>query len=81
MRCKSFLLLCKPHLLESDHPLQEYPWPPGKAPWSLEMGGAGIPPDGARENWGKNAYRDTLLEQAKPEVKEERERQERPAKR
>lgn len=45
------------------------------------MGGAGIPPDGARENWGKNAYRDTLLEQAKPEVKEERERQERPAKR
>ena len=35
--------------------LQEYPWPAGKAPWSVERGGTGIPPDRARENWGKNA--------------------------
>ena len=34
---------------------QEYPWPSGKAPWSVERGGTGIPPDRARENWGKNA--------------------------
>ena len=34
---------------------QEYPWPAGKAPWSVERGGTGIPPDRARENWGKNA--------------------------
>jgi len=35
---------------------EEYPWPPGKAPWALERGGTGIPPDGARENWGKNQH-------------------------
>jgi len=35
---------------------EEYPWPPGKAPWALERGGTGIPPDGARENWGKNKH-------------------------
>ena len=40
--------------------VQEYPWPPGKAPWSVEMGGTGFPPDGARENWGKNTFKDTL---------------------
>lgn len=34
---------------------EEYPWPAGKAPWSVERGGTGIPPDRARENWGKNA--------------------------
>ena len=33
---------------------QEYPWPSGKAPWSIERGGTGIPPDRARENWGRN---------------------------
>ena len=33
---------------------EEYPWPTGKAPWSVERGGTGIPPDRARENWGKN---------------------------
>ena len=33
---------------------QEYPWPTGKAPWSVERGGTGIPPDRARENWGRN---------------------------
>lgn len=33
---------------------EEYPWPAGKAPWSIERGGTGIPPDRARENWGKN---------------------------
>ena len=33
---------------------QEYPWPSGKAPWSVERGGTGIPPDRARENWGRN---------------------------
>jgi len=35
---------------------EEYPWPPGKAPWATERGGTGIPPDGARENWGKNQH-------------------------
>eukprot|EP00092_Neocalanus_flemingeri_P015622 GFUD01016910.1.p1 GENE.GFUD01016910.1~~GFUD01016910.1.p1 ORF type:complete len:552 (+),score=129.19 GFUD01016910.1:89-1744(+) len=35
---------------------EEYPWPPGKAPWALERGGTGTPPDGARENWGKNKH-------------------------
>ena len=35
-------------------PPQEYPWPAGKAPWSVERGGTGIPPDRARENWGRN---------------------------
>jgi len=35
---------------------EEYPWPPGKAPWASERGGTGIPPDGARENWGKNKH-------------------------
>ena len=34
---------------------EEYPWPAGKAPWSVERGGTGIPPDRARENWGQNA--------------------------
>ena len=33
---------------------EEYPWPAGKAPWSVERGGTGIPPDRARENWGKH---------------------------
>ena len=47
--------------------MQEYPWPPGKAPWAVERGGTGIPPDGARENWGKNKhYR--LEEDVKPVV-------------
>jgi len=33
---------------------EEYPWPPGKAPWAVEKGGSGVAPDRARENWGKN---------------------------
>jgi len=33
---------------------EEYPWPTGKAPWSIEKGGTGVPPDAARENYGKN---------------------------
>jgi hypothetical protein len=32
---------------------EEYPWPPGKAPWAVERGGTGIPPDGARDNFDK----------------------------
>jgi len=35
---------------------EEYPWPPGKAPWAVERGGSGIPPDGARDNYGKNSH-------------------------
>ena len=35
-------------------PPQEYPWPAGKAPWSVERGGTGIAPDRARENWDRN---------------------------
>lgn len=35
---------------------EEYPWPPGKAPWAVERGGSGIPPDGARDNFGKNSH-------------------------
>ena len=50
------LLLLKSHYIFS----QEYPWPPGKAPWSIENGGTGIPPDGARENYSKNSFKDTL---------------------
>merc|ERR1719509_9571 len=33
---------------------EEYPWPPGKAPWSIEKGGTGVAPDNAR-NWSKNS--------------------------
>ena len=43
---------------------QEYPWPTGKAPWSVERGGTGIPPDRARENWGRNRS----FEEQKPVV-------------
>ena len=32
----------------------DYPWPVGKAPWSVERGGSGVPPDRAPENFGKN---------------------------
>eukprot|EP00092_Neocalanus_flemingeri_P031562 GFUD01034273.1.p1 GENE.GFUD01034273.1~~GFUD01034273.1.p1 ORF type:complete len:411 (+),score=130.26 GFUD01034273.1:51-1283(+) len=35
---------------------EKYPWPPGKAPWTVERGGTGIPPDGARDNFGKNGH-------------------------
>merc|ERR1719309_215797 len=37
--------------IESD---TEYPWPPGKAPWSIEQGGTGVPPMEAKENAGRN---------------------------
>jgi len=47
---------------------EEYPWPPGKAPWALERGGTGIPPDGARENWGKNKHFGQGDEDVKPVV-------------
>merc|ERR1719430_3036479 len=46
---------------------EEYPWPPGKAPWSIENGGTGIPPDGARENYSKNQFKDTLRDEIKKE--------------
>jgi len=36
---------------ESD---EEYPWPPGKAPWSIERGGSGVAPKNAKENYGRN---------------------------
>ena len=36
---------------------EEFPWPPGKDPWSTERGGTGIAPDNARENWGKDSRR------------------------
>ena len=49
------------------HSFQEYPWPPGKAPWSIENGGTGIPPDGARENYSKNRFKDTLRDDIKKE--------------
>jgi len=45
---------------------EEYPWPTGKAPWSVERGGTGIPPDRARENWGRN----NECEDVKPTVVE-----------
>eukprot|EP00092_Neocalanus_flemingeri_P035951 GFUD01039144.1.p1 GENE.GFUD01039144.1~~GFUD01039144.1.p1 ORF type:complete len:123 (+),score=41.85 GFUD01039144.1:1-369(+) len=35
---------------------ESYPWPPGKAPRTVERGGSGTPPDRARENFGKNSY-------------------------
>ena len=31
---------------------EQYPWQQGKAPWSVEMGGNGVAPSNARENWG-----------------------------
>merc|ERR1719427_893801 len=34
---------------------EKYPWPPGKAPWTVERGGTGIPPDGAMDNFGKRS--------------------------
>ena len=36
---------------------EDYPWPPSKAPWAVELGGTGIPPSGARENFGKNKFK------------------------
>jgi len=38
---------------------EDYPWPPSKAPWAVEKGGTGIPPTGARENFGKNKFKPT----------------------
>jgi len=38
---------------------EDYPWPPSKAPWAVEKGGTGIPPTGARENYGKNKFKAT----------------------
>jgi len=35
---------------------EEYPWPPGKAPWSIEQGGTGVAPERAKENAGKNNH-------------------------
>jgi len=37
---------------------EDYPWPPSKAPWAVEQGGTGIPPTGARENFG-NKFKPT----------------------
>merc|ERR1719309_28354 len=31
-----------------------YPWPSGKAPWSIEKGGTGLPPEDSKENFGRN---------------------------
>ena len=39
-----------------------YPWPAGKAPWSIENGGSGIPPHNAKENFGMNKFNGTLTE-------------------
>ena len=36
---------------------EDYPWPPSKAPWAVEKGGTGIPPCGARENFGNNKFK------------------------
>jgi len=47
---------------------EEYPWPPGKAPWSVEKGGTGIAPDNARENWGKNRIVKTEIEMEEEEM-------------
>ena len=49
---------------------EDYPWPPGKAPWVVERGGSGIPPDGARDNFGKNNHgaQQTLHEEKLPSV-------------
>jgi len=35
---------------------EEYHWPPGKAPWAVEKGGSGIPPDGARDYSGHKKH-------------------------
>ena len=44
---------------------ESYPWPPGKAPWSLEKGGTGKSPDGAITNFGMNKYTESLRENAR----------------
>eukprot|EP00092_Neocalanus_flemingeri_P106558 GFUD01136726.1.p1 GENE.GFUD01136726.1~~GFUD01136726.1.p1 ORF type:complete len:310 (-),score=101.96 GFUD01136726.1:42-899(-) len=48
---------------------EKYPWPPGKAPWTVERGGTGIPPDGARDNFGKNRH-GAQAEQERPRCAE-----------
>merc|ERR1711915_667519 len=45
--------LSKIKTIRSDN---QYPWPTGKAPWSKEKGGTGVPPDEARENYGNKAF-------------------------
>ena len=43
-------------LILTRHSDEEYPWPPAKAPWARERGGSGIPPAGARENYGNKKH-------------------------
>eukprot|EP00092_Neocalanus_flemingeri_P031563 GFUD01034274.1.p1 GENE.GFUD01034274.1~~GFUD01034274.1.p1 ORF type:complete len:402 (-),score=123.26 GFUD01034274.1:32-1237(-) len=52
-------------LIRTSRSDERYPWPPGKAPWAVERGGSGIPPDGARDNFGKNGH-GALAEQEWP---------------
>ena len=42
------------HKIRSKVSDDEYPWPAGKAPWSVERGGSGRAPDKACENFGRN---------------------------
>ena len=43
---------------------EEYPWPPGKAPWSAEKGGAGVAPNNAKENYGWTKLKIDLIKPA-----------------
>merc|ERR1712129_316745 len=43
-------------LILTRHSDEEYPWPPAKAPWARERGGSGIPPAGARKNYGNKKH-------------------------
>jgi len=52
---------------------EDYPWPPSKAPWAVEQGGTGIPPTGARENFGKTKYKPTPAPSSPREAESSRE--------
>ena len=36
--------------IETIYSDEQYPWPPGRAPWCAEAGGTGVVPDSARRN-------------------------------
>jgi len=61
-------------LIETRYSDDEYPWPDGMEPWLIENGGSGIIPDGARNNYGKNKPKPSMIyssmkQEFKPDVK------------
>ena len=66
-RCES-LSDQNPKLINTIHSDELYKWTPGKAPWSLEKGGTGIAPSGAKERMDERRRR--LLNQDSGEEEE-----------